>query len=476
MEHLAFFQLPRDPFRNDPELDWYFEGTPQKAARRRLVRCIQQGKGLALLSGTGGVGKTMLARAFFEALDSERYEAAFSVIARGAEVTWLRQSVAQQFGVEDPSEDRAEGMRELFLQLVALRETERSPVLFIDEAQVLSAAAMAELRSWMNLELEERKLLSLVLIGTPDLEEVLRANRSLWARVEARVKLGAFPEEEGPTYLAHRLENAGGRAEILSPGAAAAIAEAAAGIPRYLNTMADAALFEAHLVGHSTVTQEDVERAARDLPWAKGSSPAYHAESERAFSRGAAEPRPRRGGTARKERASAAVRGAAVAQGTISGGDERSSAEGQCSPVGGTMRRDPAERGFVGQDPAAVRGGPERSAYEHEGAQLGAGTRPTRAEVLGYTRADAALEALEAAGTEYASFESHRRGGVVADTELDADRLSPAEPVEIPPADPRSLEVETPPDSPQSPHVSDTAAESPDDEIEGLIIGLADRN
>ena len=81
MEHLAFFNLSHDPFRNDPELDLFFRGTPQRSAFRRLVRLARQGKELSLLVGAPGVGKTTLLRSFFEELEPEVFEPALLVVS-----------------------------------------------------------------------------------------------------------------------------------------------------------------------------------------------------------------------------------------------------------------------------------------------------------------------------------------------------------------------------------------------------------
>jgi len=299
VEHLAFFSLTSDPFRNDPELDLFFKGAAQREATRRLLRCINQNKELVLLTGPTGVGKTLLLRSVFEELDPDHFEVALLVVSRGVEPEWLRMGIAAQLGVEDPAAERAVGMRELYERLAELREADRRAVILIDEAQALTEASLAELRSLMNLELEERKLLSFVLVGPADLEAFVAREPGILDRVEVRVYLEALSDGDAVDYLQHRLQAAGAEGRVFAPEALGAIAERASGIPRRLNALADNALFEAYLAGRSPATLDDVEQAARELPWAKGSAPevdseenSHQEEADLRFEFGKGEPEP----------------------------------------------------------------------------------------------------------------------------------------------------------------------------------------
>jgi hypothetical protein len=143
-------------------------------------------------------------------------------------------------------------------------------VVAIDEAQALEGSeALAELAALLNFEHDERRLLTAVLVGAPELEPALR-DAGLLGRVELRVRLEALSAIEARAYLAHRIRVAGGEPAILAPEVMDAIAMRAAGLPRRMNALADNALFEAHVARRARVKLADVERAARDLPWAQG--------------------------------------------------------------------------------------------------------------------------------------------------------------------------------------------------------------
>jgi len=271
VEHLERFGLSRDPFRNDSQLDFYFESASHAHAKQRLVRCLRQGKELCVLVGEVGSGTTTLARVLFEELEPERFEAGMLVVARGIEAAWLRTAIARQLGIEDPSPERAAAVRQLYERLVALHEQGRRAIVAIDEAQALAGSeALADLVALLNFEHEDARLLSAVLIGSPALEGALAREPALLGRVELRVRLEPLSPADARAYLAHRLRVAGGDPSILSPEVMDAIAARASGIPRRINALADNALFEAHLASRRRATVSDVERAARDLPWARG--------------------------------------------------------------------------------------------------------------------------------------------------------------------------------------------------------------
>ena len=107
MEHLERFGLARDPFRNEPQLDFWYESSPAAEARARLLRCLRQGKELTVLCGEVGSGTTTLARTLLDELDPDGYEVGMLVVGRGVEPAWLRSAVARQLGIAEPASGRA---------------------------------------------------------------------------------------------------------------------------------------------------------------------------------------------------------------------------------------------------------------------------------------------------------------------------------------------------------------------------------
>jgi type II secretory pathway predicted ATPase ExeA len=276
VEHLHHFQLSGDPFRNEPLLRSYFESQPHQGALQRLERAVRQGKGLCVLTGETGSGKTMVVRRLLECLEEEVFEASMMVVLDGAaDASWMLKRFARQLGLEDPTPEREGMIAQIYDQLAIVREEGRQPVLIIDDAHALARhGALAEVCSLLKLEYEDRRLLSLVLAGPAILDQSLGADPSLAHRIDVRVELASFSPEAATGYLAHRVSQVGGDPGIIDGGALAALHELGSGYPGLMNTLADNALFEAFICGRNQMTRVDVERAHRDLGWAPVASSA----------------------------------------------------------------------------------------------------------------------------------------------------------------------------------------------------------
>ena len=266
MQHLQHFGLSQDPFRNEPDLRFFFESAPHREAEMRVGRALRQSKGLSILTGEGGTGKTLLARRILESLEDELFEATLLIMMPGAsDATSILRRFATQLEVQDPSTDRAQLVAQVYEQLAVVREDGRHAVLILDDAHVLDREAMAEVGGLANLEYEDRRLLSLLLVGLPQLDKLMAADPSLGQRIDVRVRLSGLNSDNTAAYLAHRLSVAGGRPDIIPGDAIEALVTLGRGRPRLLNTLSDNALFEAFLKGRSAMAAADVERAASDL-------------------------------------------------------------------------------------------------------------------------------------------------------------------------------------------------------------------
>jgi type II secretory pathway predicted ATPase ExeA len=200
-------------------------------------------------------------------LPDDQYEAALLVVVHsGITPGWLLRRIASQLGVAEPSEDKLTLLAQLYQRLVEIYEEGRKAVILIDEMQMLhTRELMEELRGLLNLELPERKLISFVFFGLPELEENLKLDPPLQQRVALRYRLKPFVERDTATYVDHRLRQAGSPQNPFTSGAVAAVHRASAGIPRSINTLCDNALFEAYLAGAHVVEAPLIESIAENL-------------------------------------------------------------------------------------------------------------------------------------------------------------------------------------------------------------------
>jgi type II secretory pathway predicted ATPase ExeA len=274
VEHLHHFELAEDPFRSDASDKFDVVLPSQQEAIARLDRAVRQGKGLILLVGGVGAGKTRVARQLFDALEEELFEAGMMVVLRReAGADWLLGRIARQLGIDDADGSQREAViRMIYERLAIVHEDGRRAVLIIDDAHGLDSDALSELCGLVKLEYEERRILSVVLVGAPPLDAAIGCDPLFAYHVDVRVPLAPLPREEAASYVAERIAAAGCPSELVLPGAIAALHEFAEGAPGRINALADNALYDAWLAGHSQLTRSDVERAHRDLGWGAAAS------------------------------------------------------------------------------------------------------------------------------------------------------------------------------------------------------------
>ncbi len=276
--YAEFFGLSKDPFSIAPDPRFLFMSEKHREALAHLLYGVGGGGGFVLLTGEIGAGKTTVCRAFLEQIP-KHCDVAY-IFNPKLTVTELLQSVCEEFHIELPAlPDATAGAAPLTVKdyvdainrfLLAEHAAGRSAVLIIDEAQSLAPDVLEQLRLLTNLETHERKLLQIILIGQPELRDMLASPglEQLAQRVIARCHLGALTAGETVRYVQHRLAvagSAGGTSVPFEPEAMSRLFQLTGGVPRRINLLAGRAMLGAYAHGHNQVDKQTVEQAAREV-------------------------------------------------------------------------------------------------------------------------------------------------------------------------------------------------------------------
>jgi len=273
---LSHFGLRARPFRTTPDVDGYYPATTHEQALAQLHEGLAEDEGVMLVQAEPGLGKTLLAHRFIETLP-EGARSAFLTHGAYQNRADLLQAILFDLGL--PYREMSE--QELRLSLLEscldhFREHGRT-VILIDEAHLLPAAMLEELRLLSNLEGKKGKAVQVILLGLPRMAEtielpgldVLRQRMSVCARLEP------LSPEESADYVLHQLRRCGGRPEkLLGEDVLDIISHACQGVPRYLNQAGHLAFALAEEAGNNQVDAEAAVEAVSRLGLDESAGPA----------------------------------------------------------------------------------------------------------------------------------------------------------------------------------------------------------
>lgn len=275
------FGLNEKPFSISPDPRYLYMSQRHADALAHLVFGISESGGFIQLTGEVGTGKTTLIRSLLGRLP-DKTEIALILNPQLSTKQFL-QAICTELHVPFAQRDTAKGLIDkLNERLLALHAENRRVVLIVDEAQTMSPALLEQVRLLTNLETEKQKLLQIILIGQPELREVLSRPemRQIAQRITGRYHLEPLDGPDTAIYVAHRMRVAGGRPEIFSKRAVRKLYRLSRGLPRLINIIADRSLLAAYardenLIGASLVGKAADEvfgrtRSIRWWPWAAG--------------------------------------------------------------------------------------------------------------------------------------------------------------------------------------------------------------
>jgi general secretion pathway protein A len=262
-----FFGLRANPFNVNPDPRYLFLTRHTEEALACLTYGIQSRKGFVLLTGEVGTGKTTLINKLLEWLRLQQVATAFIFNSRMNVPQFLDYMMAD-FGIPSDSRSKSQVLMKLYNWLLDRYRAGETAVLIVDEAQNLSDEVLEEIRMMTNLETFTEKLLQIVLVGQPELEQRLKQPqlRQLRQRLTLRAKTHPLSLEETQAYVAQRLRIAGSNGQqVFDPEALLAIHRYANGIPRVVNLICEHCLVSAFVDQHKLVTTNVVDAVARDF-------------------------------------------------------------------------------------------------------------------------------------------------------------------------------------------------------------------
>lgn len=262
-----FFGLRANPFNVNPDPRYLFLTRHTEEALACLTYGIQSRKGFVLLTGEVGTGKTTLINKLLEWLRLQQVATAFVFNSRLNVPQFLDYMMAD-LGIACESEAKSQILLRLYNWLLDRYRAGETAVLIVDEAQSLSDEVLEEIRMLTNLETFTEKLLQIVLVGQPELEQRLKQPqlRQLRQRLTLRAKTHPLSLEETKAYVAQRLRIAGATGQpIFDPDALLAIHRYSAGVPRLVNLLCEHCLVSAFVDQHKTVTADVVDAVAGDF-------------------------------------------------------------------------------------------------------------------------------------------------------------------------------------------------------------------
>ena len=261
----SYWDLSEPPFDNSPNPKFFYLSPEHEEALVRLVYTVRHRKGCGMLTGEYGCGKTTLSRALIQRLEAERYEIGLLTNPSWTAVDFLREAL-YQLGVEARETTKSELLHALNDVFFRHYREGRDTVLIVDEAQLIEdEGVLEELRLLMNFQTDDRFLVTVLLIGSPELIGKIRRLKHLDQRIAIRYHLNTLDSAHTSAYIAHRLRMAGREAPIFTEEAIKLIFDFTRGTPREINNLCDVALLVGYTKRANEISEKTVAEVIKDM-------------------------------------------------------------------------------------------------------------------------------------------------------------------------------------------------------------------
>jgi len=260
-----YWKLEVIPFQNTPDPRFLYHSQQHEEAFSRLTYAIQEKMAATLLTGVFGCGKTMLAYSLLKTLVGEKYKIAYLANPRLDDLDFHRM-IVHQLTDTDPPPRKMDALAILQDILTTNMQNGKETIIIIDEAHTIeSGSVFEEIRLLLNFQQEDKFLLSLFLLGQPELKAKIEKNAPLEQRIEMKCHLEAFGLEDTSQYIHHRLEVAGAKRSLFTEEAIRLIYNHSGGIPRRINRLCNICLIAGSFQKTDQIDEALVQKEIAEL-------------------------------------------------------------------------------------------------------------------------------------------------------------------------------------------------------------------
>ncbi len=260
-----FFGLRKKPFSKTPDPEFIYLSKKHKEALARMLYGAEE-KEIIIITGEIGCGKTTLSRKLLDSLD-DTFVPYVIINPRGTPANFLR-TIVKGFSKKEPKHYKKDLLEQIYEILYKFYEDGKTPLIIIDEAQLISSKdVFEEIRLITNFQLDDENLVSIILLGQPELLNKMKKGN--WEAFRQRVgffyNIGPLDKIETSEYLLHRFKVAGGKYNPFEESAITAIYNISKGIPRIINHIAQNSLLIAFQKEKKYIDKQIVEEAGKEL-------------------------------------------------------------------------------------------------------------------------------------------------------------------------------------------------------------------
>ncbi len=262
-----YYRLKEEPFNITPDPAFFFLSPSHKEALASVLYGVEKRKGFISITGEVGSGKTTVLRAYLDRIDTEQIKVVY-LFNPNVSFKGLLETILRELGFHAPASEVFEMVNHLAHVLVEEFRQNRNIVLVIDEAQNIPVETLESLRMLSNLETASTKLIQIVLVGQPELNNLLDRHelRQLKQRIAVRVGIRPLTRDESFQYIEYRLNKAAlKKTKVFTAGALKRIVRGAAGIPRILNILCDNCLISGYGYQEKPITRRIAKEVIADF-------------------------------------------------------------------------------------------------------------------------------------------------------------------------------------------------------------------